>query len=88
MSRNFGINVTSPATSGGDRQSPGSHYAQRTQRDSILFPSASILSASDPFERGELRQTFIDCGTVLFAFLFVSLLALAIVAVPYVLFFV
>jgi hypothetical protein len=51
-------------------------------------PSDSVfLTTSSPFERGEVIQTLFDVGAVLFAFLFVSLTALAIVGSVGLLFF-
>jgi len=50
--------------------------------------SSSLKPARPVFERGEVAQATLDVGAVLFAFLFVSLSALSIVAAIYILLFV
>lgn len=66
---------TSRATSGA-RQSPGS---MRSVHDYAPHNSILLSPTDPPFERGEIFQALIDVGAVLFAFLFVSLTALAVV---------
>jgi hypothetical protein len=74
---------TSRATSGA-RQPPGSHM--RDVHDYAPHNSV-LLPPKPPFERNEITQTLFDVAAVLFAFLFVSLTALAVVGSVGLLFF-
>jgi hypothetical protein len=87
--RIFNLQSGRQRLSSGASSTPPSTYGADTRADLATFcPSDSILVPTDPpFERGEIIQTLFDVGAVLFAFLFVSVTALAIVGSVGLLFF-
>jgi hypothetical protein len=87
--RNFGLSsVTSPATSGGDRQSQGSHYSAETRADPHPLPCGSILSSGPTFERGDFSQALIDVGAAFVIFLLLTVLCVSISLAIFVMLFV
>jgi hypothetical protein len=74
--------------SGRQRLSSGASSTPPSTSLGNYAPSDSLfVTTSPPFERSEVVQTLIDVGAVLFAFLFVSVTALAIVGSVGLLFF-
>lgn len=82
---------TSREAVGGD-QPLGSHYAQGTPRDYVnkFFPSKSIWA--EPLEsslpRSKFTQALFDVFAIGFAFLFLSITAVSVVAAGFILLFV
>lgn len=80
--RNFGIMSEPVSLSGASSTDRPASLGSYAPSDSILFRDIP------PLERSEITQSLIDVGAVFFAFMFVSLLALAIVGAIGILFLV